>query len=105
MCVPDFAKNQIEESLDQLKTELIKPNFPNIPQSYNTMLGNLKDAGINIISEIPKFSSIKSALYRLRNSEAGVSKIRHKKVLEFEVPPRYEDFVLADYSCDMDKYG
>lgn len=66
------------------------------------MLGNLKDAGINIISEIPKFSSIKSALYRQRNSEAGVSKIRHKKVLEFEVPPRYEDFVLADYSCDMD---
>lgn len=63
------------------------------------MLSNLKDAGINIISEIPTFQSVKSTMYRQRNLEAGVSKIKHKKVLTVEVPPRFQDFLLADYLC------
>lgn len=62
------------------------------------MIGNLKDAGINIVSNIPKFTSVKSTLYRQRNKEAGVSKMLFKNALEVEVPPRYNNFLLADYS-------
>lgn len=64
------------------------------------MVGKLKDAGIDIITSIPKFSSIKDTLYRTRNSAAQVQKLQHKNVLEVEVPPRYQDFLLAEYTCD-----
>lgn len=84
-------------SLQELKNEITTPEFPSVPQKYNSMVAKLKDAGMDIISSIPKFGSIKDSLYRKRNEAAQVKKLEHVNVHEIEVPPRYKDFLLADY--------
>lgn len=48
----------------------------------------------------PELSSVQHSLYSDRNKEAGVRKLKFKLHGEVEVPEKFEDFILADYSSD-----
>lgn len=59
------------------------------------------DDGKNDVAEhFPELSSVQHSLYSDRNKEAGVRKLKFKLHGEVEVPEKFEDFILADYSSD-----
>lgn len=62
------------------------------------MVGSFQNSGLDLICEVPSFNSVKSSLYRFRNAAAGVNHLNSKKANDVQVPPEFEDFVLADYS-------
>ncbi|XP_075990271.1 uncharacterized protein LOC142985914 [Anticarsia gemmatalis] len=72
LCTPDFLKNEIDERLYSCKQEIIKGNYPAVPQSYNNMIATLENSGLDLVCKIPTFNSVKSSLYRFRNAQAGV---------------------------------
>ncbi|KAH9632905.1 hypothetical protein HF086_002727 [Spodoptera exigua] len=97
-CTPNFEKNEIDASIYNLKQKLIAPTFPSVPKTYNAEVACLKDANPELLSNLPTFSSVKSSLYRYRNSAAKLPKIQCKTVEEVQVPSDYRDFLLADYT-------
>lgn len=65
------------------------------------MISNLENRGLHFAAEetIPKFESIKTGLYKLRNNNAGISKTCFKTE-EVGIPNSMTDLTLADYSFD-----
>lgn len=100
VCTPDTIRNDLEIAVKKCKEDITSPEFPAIPSAYNAMVSKLKDKGIDFISEIPTFEKMKSTLYRYRNTTAQVSKLQCNYVEEVQVPPKYNEFLLADYGSD-----
>lgn len=98
LCTPDFLKNEIDERLYSCKQEIIKGNYPAVPQSYNNMIATLENSGLDLVCKIPTFNSVKSSLYRFRNVQAGVQCLQPQLVRNVEVPNQFTNFLLADYA-------
>jgi hypothetical protein len=71
-----------------------------VPAVYNKMVSKLSDSGIDLITKVPLYTSIKSTMYRRRNKEAKVNKMSFSNVSEVEVPEKFQNFLLADYNYD-----
>lgn len=98
ICSPDFDRNKIDESIYKLKQQLTTPGFPKVPKTFNSTVASLKNESAELSPNmIPNFSSVKSSLYRHRNSAAKLPKLHCENAKEVQVPPDFEDFLLADY--------
>lgn len=86
----------VEEKIQQCKDKFVSPQFPPVPETFNAMVSEFK-AIPSLIQNIPSFQSIKSSLYRHRNTIAGIKRLKCKNVEEFQVPEDYKYFLLADY--------
>lgn len=64
------------------------------------MISNIENKGLNFATDVdlPKYESLKTGLYNLRNINAGVKKTCFQNVHEVEIPNTMTDFTLADYS-------
>ena len=96
--MPDFAKNEIDESLNKCKIQLAAPEFPTVTSVYNATVASYKNSGLDFIKTIPELHQVKSTLYRSRNASVGLKKIVCKSLTEVKVPEKYLDFLMADYS-------
>lgn len=74
------------------------PSFPSVPKTFNSVVASLKNASTAVLDQFPSFNSLKSTLYRHRNTAAKVPKLQCKSVDEVQVPPDFHDFLLADYT-------
>jgi hypothetical protein len=63
-------------------------------------VSSLSDTGIDLIAAFPRFKNIKSTLYKHKNAALDVDKIEYQDLESVQVPQRYQDFLLADYSDD-----
>lgn len=62
------------------------------------MVGSFQTSGLDLVCKVPSFESIKSSLYRFRNAAAGVTHLKSKQGINVQIPPEFNNFVLADYS-------
>ncbi|XP_028158672.1 uncharacterized protein LOC114351596 [Ostrinia furnacalis] len=99
-CLPDFAKNELDNNLNKCKIELSSAEFPTVSSVYNASVAKFKDAGLDLIKKIPPLKSIKNTLYRSRNVSVQMEKIAFKDLAEVKVPEKFLDFLLADYSYE-----
>lgn len=81
--------------MKQAATDTLEP----IKTIYDDYVIPLKDAGVDIISKIPPYTSLKTTLFNQRRRGLNVSKLAFKSPMEVEVPEKFETFVLGDY-CD-----
>jgi hypothetical protein len=98
--LPDFAKNEIDESLHKCKIELSAPEFPTVTSVYNAKVASYQNSGLDLIKKIPDLHQVKSTLYRSRNAAIGLKKIVCKNLTEVKVPEKYSEFLMADYSYE-----
>ncbi|KAJ8720793.1 hypothetical protein PYW08_006258 [Mythimna loreyi] len=62
------------------------------------MIATCENTNQDVLNKLPKFTNVKSSLYRFRNKAAGVEKLCCKEAGEVQIPSQYQDFVLADYA-------
>ena len=83
--------------MHECKARVSSGIFPAVPTEYNKTVASLSDAGLNIIKKIPKLCNVQSSLYRARNKSAGLEKINFRSVGDFILPPKFNNFLMADY--------
>ncbi|XP_063634445.1 uncharacterized protein LOC134805087, partial [Cydia splendana] len=93
------AQNEIDIKMNDCKKQ-VESDTASIPRVYRKAVGSLENSGINIISKLPEFTSVKSTLYRHRNKTLEVEKLYHKSFSDIKVPPKFDSFLLADYYRD-----
>lgn len=101
-CLPDHSQNEIDKHLYEMKQTACSSITP-MKTVYEDHVIPLKDAGLDLISKIPSFVSVKTGLYNNRKKAATVSKIVYQSTCEVEVPPKFEKFVLGDYSYNENR--
>lgn len=67
---------------------------------YKDSVAESLDKGLNFVDEVPNFLSIKTTLYNARNKAAGTPKTVFQFLEEVKIPQIFDDFLLAEYSCD-----
>ncbi|KAJ8710243.1 hypothetical protein PYW07_009609 [Mythimna separata] len=98
-CEPDHAGIELKKETNKWKVESKEGALP-LQTIYNEGVNRLKDRGINLLTRIPDFNNVKHGLYNSRRKEFGICNIRPKTVNDFEVPIKYDDFLMADYQQD-----
>lgn len=83
--------------MDECKKEVVSLETPSIPTIYENFVVSVKDSGLDLISKIPEYNSVKSGLYKLRNSNLGLSKTTPREVHDVKVPDIFTYFLFADY--------
>ena len=97
-CVPDEANVEVEKCLLQCKKRVRQELTP-IPQIFNTSLATIKDAGLEFVTEVPSFTSKKSAFYRERRKVLGA--VNFNSSTEIVIPPKLaENFLVLDDTAD-----
>lgn len=74
-----------------------------VPAVYRTTIASMKDTGLHLIKKLPTYNKYKCKAYRRRRKLAGVEKMAYNDMKEVEVPPDYNDFLLADYRDGNDR--
>lgn len=64
---------------------------------YDDHLTPLRDSGLDIISKIPQYCSLKTSLFNSRKRALNVSKLAFKSPIDVDIPQKFEHFVLGDY--------
>lgn len=98
-CQPDFDRNKVTKLMQKIKREITSADVPSIPATYDKNVASLhlESSNSNIVSKIPPFCKVKSALYKYRNKNANVKKIYYNTLSEIEVPEKFHSFLLAKY--------
>lgn len=96
-CEPSEVDNVIAKELHDCREKVLSSSFSPIPNIYNKLKADFSDAGLDLIKKLPSFSKIKTALYKVRNKQASISKIQCKFAQEVEIPSQFKDFVLCDH--------
>lgn len=101
-CTASHAKNIVLKEFDQLK-QISSCNFQSIQQQYDEVVKQINDSGIQLLEEVPKYSSVKTGLYNERNKILGAPKVRFVNPSDVVVPAKYTEFLLADYDDDSQR--
>ncbi|KAH9629665.1 hypothetical protein HF086_009001 [Spodoptera exigua] len=89
------AEIEIEKQI-YLCTETVKKNINKpVTQIFEDTIQNLSDQGVNLVHPLPKFNNVKNKLYRQRNSSLGAKKLNFRKARDFEVPKKFENFIIC----------
>ncbi|XP_035220421.1 uncharacterized protein LOC118193436 [Stegodyphus dumicola] len=70
LCQPDTAHSLVKKQTFVAKMRAKEENVP-LSQIYNEEVGKLYNQGFDILTNIPQFSSVKTALYKSRQSAEG----------------------------------
>lgn len=98
-CVVDIAKIEVEKSRYRCKQRAREELTP-IPEIVRQEFSKSKDLGLDFVTEIPDFSSVKTALYEVRHKALGVSKFPRTRQ-ELHLPAKLADsFLLIDDGSD-----
>lgn len=97
-CEPDFAQNECDILMENCQKTIAADATQPVPSVFRNTLGTIKDAGLDLISKIPKYINIKKKLYRKRNRSLNVAKVYFKTLKEIIIPEKFHSFILADYS-------
>lgn len=87
----------MEECKRQIK---VSDGTETVRKIYKNTVKTIKDIGLDKITKIPIFDSVKSTLYNVRNKAAGVPKFCFTNPQDIVVPQRYLSFLLGDYNCN-----
>lgn len=98
-CVPDFTKNDIDKQLYLMKKAASESLAP-MKSIYDDHVIPLMNSGIDLITKIPTYSSVKSSLFNKRKNKHNVPKLIFEDPMEVEIPPEFEEFMLGDYCHD-----
>ena len=82
--------------IEKLK-QTVKSSYEPIPKLYQEACENIQSTGLDLVAEIPALSSIQHSLYDIRNKSLEVKKTVFKNFAEITVPPKFSDFLLANY--------
>lgn len=93
-CVPDVAKTEIDLCLQKARKRAREELTP-IPQIYRQELMGAKDMGLDFVTQVPEFSSIKNSLYRERHKALGVE-LLPKSRQEICIPGTMQEYILLD---------
>lgn len=96
-CEMDTAKNILLKEKNALKRKAVDTDIP-IPKIYKRAKIGMTEQGLNFVTEIPRFSNLKSGLYNARNKAVGTKKTVFKNLKEVEVPKKFYDLTLSDYN-------
>lgn len=98
-CVPDIAKNEISMCVQKMK-EQASTMVTSMPVIYKENIKPAFDKGLQIVSTVPSFESVKCSLYDTRKKAQRVKKTVFSNLHDIEVPATYHDILLADYRFD-----
>ncbi|XP_049886598.1 uncharacterized protein LOC126381107 [Pectinophora gossypiella] len=96
-CQPDTTKNECDIEMDGCQKKIINDVALPIPAIFRETIGSLKDKGLDLIKNLPEFKNIKNKFYRKRNKSLGVDKVWFKNVSKVSIPPKFQNFLFADY--------
>lgn len=100
-CVPDPASVDVEKCILQCKKR-VREELTTVPKIFNSSLASIKDAGLEFVTEVPSFTSKKSALYRERRKALGA--VQFKSCLDIVLPPKLtSNFLLLDDIVEGDR--
>lgn len=101
ICIPDVAKVEIQKSILNCKKRAREELTP-MNEIYKSAFSPIIDKGLNFVAEIPKFESIKSALYKNRHNALGSSSLPKERE-NITLPEHYkENFLIID-DGDIDR--
>lgn len=83
--------------MKKIKEQVKSADGRPIQQIYENEVLLIKEQGLDLVEEIPKFSSVKTAFFDARNRSQNVSKLVFKNKSEVEIPNTFKDFLLFDY--------
>lgn len=89
--------------MDSLKKAVVNSNFEPVPTIFNETIASINDTGIQLVTKVPSFKSVKSSLYYNRNKKENIKKIKFNKPEDVEIPPKFNDFLIADYCDDANR--
>lgn len=95
-CASDFSKIVVANEIESLKNKVKNTDLP-LTQLYKDSVDILESKGLNMVTQIPSFSSIQHNLYTIRNKSLGVKKTIYSDFEEVEVPIKFAQLVLANY--------
>lgn len=99
-CVRDDARNEVALTMEDLKNSVAVNAEVPVKKVYDNIMTPLFDQGLNILTSIPSYNSTKTALYRRRKSEQGVSKLICYNIADVEIPKSYKYLILGDYKTE-----
>lgn len=101
LCVPSVATNEVQVSLFKAKKRAREESTP-VSQIFRQEIMNVQDAGLDLVVEIPTFSSVKDALYRQRHKALNIRKLPRSRK-EIQVPVSMQNYLLLDDGEDENR--
>lgn len=98
LCKPNHIDNEVKRHIDTC-IKRAQNETTSMPQIYSDAVIKLKDAGYDLVQNIPDYKNLKRRLYLHRNKALKVSKIVVRKAKDMTIPPCFEELVFADYKC------
>ncbi|KAJ8728987.1 hypothetical protein PYW07_006683 [Mythimna separata] len=96
-CVPKFDENEVKLLLQQTKKAICQDFSDTVQSVYEKNIQKLKDRkGLDNISKIPDFRSVKYQFYRYRNKTLQVPKIKFTNPDSVVIPERFVKYILFD---------
>lgn len=93
-CEPNIAKNEVEMCIAKTKKRA-REEHTAIPQIYRQEMISVKDRGLDFVTQIPSFVSVKHSLYNARHSALGIHALPSRRQ-DIIIPDKFKDFVLLD---------
>lgn len=74
-----MKRKQIALTIDNLKTKVTESNQP-VTKLFKKAFKKVNDDGLNLVTNVPHFTSVQHTLYDMRNRSANVHKTIFKNV-------------------------
>lgn len=94
-CKIDIAKIEVEKCRFRCKKRA-REELTSIPEIVRQEFGKSKDLGLDFVTEVPDFTSVKTALYEARHKALGLSRLPKTRE-EIQLPADLsQDFLFLD---------